>query len=461
MWKSACFGVAVLGVSVLASLATACGTVAGVEPGSGDGTAGPGGGAAGGNGSGTFGGDGGATKPPGSGGFCSGSGGIQLPGTDQCTGDLGKKTFVFAMCSCTDLKLSGSIHTSSFDSTRQTSPGHAASVGTNGAFANGGAIGIQGSLWAGGAGVTGDVVSLRGAGSIAQQIWSGGALQAEGSFSVTDDVFVRGPVAGGILDIGGRLHLPSGDPPSQFNVTKGVVHEAVAFGDPCNCKDPLKIDPIVASFKTNNDDAASNVTAATLSKFENIDVTLPCGKYYFDAIQGTNLRLTLTGRTAIFVAGDYDVAGASHLALAVGAELDLFVGGNLKVGGATAFGWSAAPAKVRVYVGGTSVALAGSIGLGANLHAPNAVLTTEASLDVKGSLFARALDVTGAVNVDYDEAIMDLQGCQAPGGGCSSCRDCEGATPACKGGKCGACVVDGDCCAPMVCNAGKCTQTIR
>jgi hypothetical protein len=201
------------------------------------------------------------------------------------------------------------------------------------------------------------------------------------------------------------------------------------------------------------------VSPTTLTGFQGRQLTLSCGRYYFDNVTGTGLGLTLTGRTAIFVAGDFDVQGSSQLMLDAGAELDLFVAGNLRLGGADAFGWSDAPAKVRIYVGGTTVSLDGSIGLAANVYAPNAIVHADASLAVKGALFAGGLDVQGAVDVEYDEAILDILGCQTPGGACNSCHDCEGT--ACKGGTCGACTVDADCCAPMQCSAGRCVEVVR
>ena len=43
--------------------------------------------------------------------------GIAIPGTRECTADLGKKTFLFGLCSCTDMNVGGTLTTDSFNST--------------------------------------------------------------------------------------------------------------------------------------------------------------------------------------------------------------------------------------------------------------------------------------------------------------------------------------------------------
>jgi hypothetical protein len=441
-----------------AALAVACGTVASVDNGNGAGGPNGSGAATTDAGPGTFGGDGGRGSAVGDGGFCQGTGGILVPGTDQCTADVGKKTFLFALCSCEGLSMRGTLSTSSFDSTTKKSGGVAASVGTNGAFTSSASMDLGGALWALGRGATGDAMSLEGTGHIASRVQAGGGLAARGSFTVGDDVFVNGGVTGGLVDVAGRVHLPGGSVPTEVS-SRGVVKEPVVVAEPCNCNDPVPIAPIVAAFRTANDDVASGISPAELAGFLGKELTLSCGRYYFDGIHGTNLGLHLTGRTAIFVAGDFDVSGASTLTLAPGAEVDLFVTGNLRIAGAQSFGWVDAPAKVRIYAGGADVTLDGAIALAANLYAPAAVVHARASLDVSGALFAGGLDVQGAVTVKYDEAILAVQGCQAPAGSCKTCHDCEGT--ACNGGTCGACTTDADCCAPTRCADGRCVQTIK
>ncbi len=367
--------------------------------------------------------------------FCSATGGIALPNAEQtCTADLAAKTFRFGLCSCSALALSGSVQTSSFDSKSGQSNLIGGSIGTNDAFGNAGSVTIGGTLWAQGK------VTLEGASSVAGQLRAGGGIESTGATHVKGDLF-------------------SSTPPEGLIIVDGKSNVPASVSAPCDCSAPLPIASYIDAFEKNNDNAAEKIDPKSLVEFDSKDLTLNCGRYYFDAITGSSLHLHLKGRTAIFVRGDFDLKGSVTLRLEPGAELDLFVGDNFALSGSTVFGDTDAPARIRVYVAGKQVELAGATTLAGNLYAPHAKVGHEGSLTVRGSLFAESIEAEAALDLVYDEAVLKVQGCRKPDAGCATCNDCGG--NACKGGKCGACTSDADCCAPLRCSGGECLPSVR
>ncbi|MBI5532897.1 MAG: hypothetical protein HY898_09295 [Deltaproteobacteria bacterium] len=395
---------------------------------------------------------------------CQHPGPITIPGTDRCAGDLARATFLFAICSCTDIDTSSSgFSVGAFDSTTQTKL-HTGSVGANGKFV-GGSGSIDGPLWAGGIGVTTQPVVTATNMTMTRDVVCGGDLTTSGILGIEGDAYVTGAVLGGtgILSIDGVLHQPASSPPPQGVTPKGgIVTEPVTVGEPCNCSNPLDIASIVAPVKDDNDDAVVSLTPSSLTNFGNLSLAIGCGRYYFDAITGGNLSLTVAGPTAIFVAGDFDAVASINVL--PGSQLDLFVAGNLHLSGAWQLGSSDAPANTRVYVGGTSLTLDGAFAFNANLYAPKAdVSIKNSAFGIKGALLARRIEILGvAGNVTYDQAVQELTGCQPSGGGCKSCHDCGGTTPACKGGACVACTSNADCCPPQACIPdGRCVTVVK
>jgi hypothetical protein len=155
------------------------------------------------------------------------------------------------------------------------------------------------------------------------------------------------------------------------------------------------------------------------------------------------------------------VLGNFTIDAAPDAELDLFIAGNFSLTGNGTFGAVSAPSKVRVYIGGQTFNMSGDAGIGANLYSPNADVEFASAFEMSGAIFAKSLAFSGAFTIHYDESIVGVIGCEPPGGGCSTCNDCGGATPACKGGTCGACTTTADCCAPLQCTpSGTCELNI-
>jgi hypothetical protein len=369
--------------------------------------------------------------------FCSakGVGGIQLPNSKDCTGDIAKKLFRFGICSCEGFNTPGTVKTASFDSMTMTSNRKGGSIGTNGEVHMVGLVDIGGSV------ITSQIAAFNQGGRIAQDLRAGLGASATSALAVDGDYF-GGTDTNRRVTVSGATNVPAAVPP------------------PCDCSgSKVPIAAYVAAFAANNDNAASGLTSQSLvSHNGGADITLECGRYYFDEIsslKGTTIRIK--GRTAIFVAGDVRTTGDLSFVFGPDAELDLFVVGDLGATGSTKLGNFDAPARARMYVAGSSVGTTGDFALSANLYAPNARVHSTGKLTVRGAVYAREVGVTGGLDLNYDEAILNVQGCGGPGGECATCGDCSGKTPACTGGKCQACRTSAECCPPLVCAAdGSC-----
>lgn len=414
--------------------------------------------------------DGGAVRlDAGAPSFCAGQGPIPLPGRSACIGDLAD-VFRFAACACKSLDVSGSLSTDSFDSTSDAGPasGDFASIGSNGEISTSSMLSIAGSLWTGGPGPDGGpAVTLSGGvsagGTIANDVHSAADMQVGGKYLVGGDLWANGNVVvepGGSLAVLGTVYVPAGDSTSDVQAT--VVNAPVPVTVPCSCSTPIDVGGVVAAFANGSDD--SSVGLATDAPLTGT-VSLPCGLYYVPAIAGDAVNIQVTGRVALFVAGDIAVTQDLRIELAAGAEVDLFVAGNVSIMGGFEIGDADSPARARIYVGGTTLALAANASpLAANIYAPNAVLELASHFEMWGSILAGRLQLSGDFALHYDTSVLQVaeaSGCAPAAGACQSCGDCGGATPACKAGTCAPCATTADCCAPLGCDAsGRCVLAI-
>lgn len=306
--------------------------------------------------------------------FCDGQGGISLPGdVDVCTGDLGKKTFLFAICSCTGVTANNTLKTDSFDSEMMDMMVmDGGSVGVNGAYSASSAVDIGGSLW-----VDGKIQTFN-THEVAQILQCGADITAGSPSHVGDDVFLEGSIfaQNKTMTIDGDLHLQNGQANNGATVKGKTIKEAVIVKTPCDCSDPIDVAAIVTGFMQDNDNDLVPVEVDELVALPDAKVLeLPCGRYFFSGISSNNtLTIKLTGRTVIAIAGDLKTAGAFAIELGPDAELDLFVAGNVDFNNAAAIGDPKRPAAARVYVGG-GVKFASNFVLAANLYQPNAVFT--------------------------------------------------------------------------------------
>lgn len=392
--------------------------------------------------------------------FCAGEGGILLPGdVDVCTGDLGKKTFLFAICSCSGVTANNTLKTDSFDSEMMgMMVMDGGSVGVNGPYSAASAVDIGGSLW-----VDGKMQTFN-THEVAQILQCGDDITAGSPSQVGHDVFVEGNILAQnkTLTIGGDLHIRPDKANNGAVVLGKTVKEAVVVKTPCDCSQPIDIAGIVQGYQQDNDNDAVPVAVDELVALPDAKVLeLPCGRYFFSGVSSNNtLTIKLSGRTVIAIAGDVKTAGSFAIELGPDAELDLFVAGDVDFNNVAAIGDPKRPAAARMYVG-KGVKFASSFTLAANLYQPNAVFTANNVAEIWGSLFVGGLQLASPLVVHYDQAILELDGCEDPGKGCTDCHDCANPTPSCnKDGNCAPCVVDSDCCPPLVCDGGACKAII-
>jgi len=393
------------------------------------------------------------------GGFCQGSGPvITIPGAGTlCTGDIGPTTFLFAVCSCTDVNVSGALRTDSLVP-GSTTTGSGGSVGTNGSLTTNSSLDVSGSVWSSAAGGS-PAVHIIQSGGITGDVHAGGSVEADAPLTIGGNLWANGDAIGTITC--GTAFLPPGAATGSLTAAGGIVRQAVSVAPPCDCTDLLDVNTIVGSFAASNDDPGAMLGPTSLSPFPSSTVVVPCGRYYFQGIDSAApISMEIQGRAAIFVQGDFHAGDTLTLTLDPGAELDLFITGKLLLDKDANLGDTVSPARVRVYVGGDTLTLSGNAGIGANIYAPLADVQLASDFSMAGSLFVGSLTLSGTFTIHYDESILSTAGCSSGGNGCTSCHQCSGATPACNGTICVPCVNDSDCCAPLHCSQGRCYDII-
>lgn len=391
--------------------------------------------------------------------FCDGQGGILVPGPEQtCTGDLAEKTFVFALCSCSKLTTTGVFMTDSFNSNDPDQPvQNGGSVGVNGSYTTNVLADIGGALW-----IDGDMSTLA-VHDVAQDLQCGGNISTTLLSHVGGDAYVEGNIGGllPLMTIDGDLHIPANKVSNGATVLGQKIKEPVQVKTPCDCSDPIDIAGIVQGYKADNDNDEAMVPVTRLENILAESVELDCGRYFFTEAQSLlSLELVLTGRTVIAIEGDFNNLGLFNLELGPDAELDLFVSGDMTFVDLAQIGDIARPANLRIYVGG-QVTFASGFQLGGNLYMPNSVFNAAGLASVYGSLFVGGIQIVELFSIHYDAAILEIEGCEEPGGSCGDCHDCLNPTPKCgPGGECVACQTDADCCPPHRCNDdGTCGPT--
>jgi hypothetical protein len=384
--------------------------------------------------------------------FCAGEGKIPVPGGSEdapCLEDLAKKTFKFALCSCTDISVTNGLTTSAIDS--ESGDGLlAGSVGANRDFDNLNSVDIGGSLWVGG------TISSGNNAVVAQNLRAGGEasfLRFEGGRNAYAASDVSATVSGTLAE---DLHIAEGAT-HDLDVGGDVIVEPVGIPEPCDCDSPVPFGAIVDAFEAKNDNEELGI--AFSYDDTSVDLELPCGRFFFTGLHaGNTVSIHLTGRTVIAVAGDITATNGIHFTLDEGASLDLFVDGQIVAGNSFVAGLESSPVATRIYASGDGISLGNSIILNGNIYMPNSPLDVGNGALVNGAVFAQDVDVSNSAFITYDAAILGLDGCKLPPGGCDDCGDCENPTPSCgDDGTCGACATDDDCCGPTVCLAdGTC-----
>ena len=402
--------------------------------------------------------------------FCMGAGppvvvGDRVTMSTRCVGRIAEAVFRHAICTCTDLGLAGYLYTDSFDS-----------GGSGGMGERGGAIGINGGLGLVGVMRIGDALTMSGtqplrlvgAHTVRGDLSLQGNLEVVGVLDAERNARIRGNlVALGPFNVRGDLTTPPGSLPLGVIRVDGMRRQApVDVAPPCACR-PEEIFDVAAAVnevRARNDNAAVGLRTDVLNAVVGeVRVELPCGRFFIDRVAGLgSIALTVNGRTALFVGGDFDLGGFFDVRLGPMGELDVFILGSITGAGYLRMGRVSRPSKVRFYIAGDrGFTLAGAAGFQGNVYAPRAPVTIAGFNEMRGSLFAQRVATAGDLTIHYDRSILragdDCPDATTPG--CTGCGAgvCRG-TQACVSGACGMCRTDGDCCTPLVCETrtGQC-----
>jgi hypothetical protein len=312
-----------------------------------------------------------------------------------------------------------------------------------------------------------DPLRLAGAHRTRGDLNMAGALEIAGVFDVERNARVRGNITAlGPFRVAGDLTQPAGAA-ALFGVSvSGSRRTApVEVAPPCPCRPEELVDiaGAVRDAERNNHNATVGFNPRAFSAVVGRVVTeLPCGRFFADRVAGIgSIELRVQGRTALFINGDFDLAGFFDVALGPRGELDVFILGSVLGAGYLRMGGNSRPSGVRIYIAGDrGFTLLGASRFVGNIYAPNAPITIAGYMAVHGALFGRSITTGGDLDVHYDRSILRAGedcGMPPPGGGCTRCGDCP-SVQGCVGGRCGPCRTDADCCAPLVCETrtGQC-----
>jgi len=410
---------------------------------------------------------------------CNG-GGPPIVINGQCSGQTAQTTFRWALCSCKDVTMSSRLVTDAYDSTQgpYVPGGLGGGVGLNGAFDATSDNDIYGALWSS---ATGGVTTSS-VNHVYEELHVGGSITAGGTFAVGYEGFVRGDVsAPGSLAVTRALHVsPSSTIRGNVTYASLVNNVPVVVPPPCDCAPGqiLPIGSIVASHRTNNDNAAIGLNANALATplGHAVRLELPCGYYYLSKIDNGQDPVTIVakGHVALFIDGDA-TAGPLTFSLDPTSTFDVLLTGVIKPwpGSDFNYGSPSYPALMRIYSGGTDPTELAAGNFAGEFYAARSPIVAQSLLTAYGAMYAGDFRSSAEVDIHYDRAVLNAgstcpptppppgdagaggDGGRADGGtGCNSCQDCG--NQACNGGTCGACSSSADCCAPLICAGGTC-----
>ena len=365
-----------------------------------------------------------ATSSSGGSPYCSGSGPPVLVGDgitvgdgdgtpdDVCTGTVAVLTFKRALCTCDAYQTSTMLTTDSFDSAvgpyLQGSAGTVGGVGVDGALASNAPLAIGGSLVV--ASTTG--ANLMQDAHVARDLNVAGPLGTNVNITAGGDANIAADISLASLMVTGTLTVPASASLGGTITAGTTVRAPVSFNPPCACapSELVDIGAFVKSYRTQNDDAAIDLSPARLAGYSgDATLDLPCGIYYLQGIHGTGtITLRITGRVAVLVDGDATLTSALSIELATSdAELDLMIGGTLTSNNKITAGDEAHPSRTRIYIGGSgTIELSGDSQLAANVYAPTSAIAMSAPATIFGSLFVRALQQAAPLVIHYDEDVQ-------------------------------------------------------
>ena len=400
-------------------------------------------------------------------------------GGATCSGNAAQTTFTWALCSCGDVSMNGSLLTDAYNSAQgpYMPGGLGGGVGLNGNFSATSRDDIWGTLWSAADGglSTGSNTDVK------QDLHVAGTTTTTASIGVGGDGYCGGNVDGtaGAVSFGGTLHLETGMS-TLGSVTYGsLVQQPLTVPPPCACGSQLlPVAAWVAAARPPNNDNATigldpNALAAPLHNPVRLD--LPCGSYYLTSIDngGDPVTIVAHGHTALFVDGNV-TAGPITFTLDPTATFDIALTGVLTPwsGADVNLGSPNYPALCRLYEGGSMPTRLTGGNLAGDLYGGSSAVQASSKLTFYGSLFAGSFYNSSETYIHYDRANLQAGAtCPPPGGSgtpdagadggaggndagippttCGTCKDCG--NQACINGTCGMCTSSAQCCPPLTC----------
>ncbi len=307
----------------------------------------------------------------------------------SCPESPAKKVFTAAMCLCGDYHAVG-----------------------EGVWVQGGTTGLNGSLdVVGDHRFAGDVMAYGGVSGVGQlevegSLMTHGRVDSTGQIHVVKDLVAASGVSGvGELTVDGTLRTPEGEAwtGSAKVAAKGPVGELP--GQPCACGQENRFDVAAAIAQA---EAKNDNKAAGLGLHESIGertIALGSGSYLFEGVKTVGSHtLTVDGAVALFVKGDFQTVGSTHLELTPGSTLDLYVDGDLSTVGDSSFGKGAKAGSVRIYLAGDhKLQMVGSQTVVGSLYAPQSDLELVGESGFEGSLYVRDVKGVGKLEIKAGE----------------------------------------------------------
>jgi hypothetical protein len=383
----------------------------------------------------------------------------------KCAGLIAQTSFTWSVCSCKSIDFSSDALVDGWNSTMGGYKPHqlGGGVGANMSISSQSLADIWGQSWAASSSTAFNVSTF----SVHDELHSNGNITCDQA-DVTRDAYVAGNI-NGQMTVGGTLYQT----PGKAHAGLTPVQQAVTVPPPCNCTNLVPVVDMVAWAKTNNDNAAIGLDPALMTQAGHpARVDLPCGVYYMTGFSSGG-SIVAHGNVALFIDGS--VTSSQDLVLTVAdatSAFDIFVSGTIVATSSFNLGSPSYPALTRLYVGGTqTLDVQSMLIIGAEIWAGNATVLWESDTDAFGSIFAGDLQVISNFNLHYDSGVTRAgercpggeggsTGTGGTGGGtCGTCQDCG--NQACINGSCGKCTSSDQCCAPLVCNGGVCSERIN
>jgi hypothetical protein len=296
-----------------------------------------------------------------------------------------------ALCVCNELKGAGAVRTTA-------RPGQSADVGVEGNASFAGGVEVDGSIWTEGS------MSFAGASDVRDHAYASGDLSFAGAVSVGGTVAVGGDLSGSGALEAQTLRVQGDASAAGWLQGDWQPYQAPSV-PPCGCGAPYDVAGAVAAAREVNDNAAIDLDAQ-LEGVGAASLVLPSGRFYLSEVAVTGaLEVRAEGAVLLYIDGDVDLTGAARFELAPGATLDLFVAGNVTQTGGVSYGDPDRPEAFRLYLGGDGPVL---VGAGATeafgmIYAPQADLVLAGGTRVHGAMFARNLELAGALDIAYAE----------------------------------------------------------